>query len=106
MIPCLADLLGPRIYRLRNERRMNHEFNEEERRTKLGTVLERELPDRLLSNLGRKDTPQKSKDVATAFNKHVLEIEAALGLLARARLVQYRPIERVYGAGSHWTPKS
>jgi hypothetical protein len=27
-----------------------------------------------------RDAPQKSKDIATAFNKHVLEVEAALDL--------------------------
>jgi hypothetical protein len=72
---------------------VNLEFTEDERRTKWGTVLDRELPGKLFAYLREAGTPLRTKDIASAFANNVLEVEAALDLLAAAKLVSYIPIE-------------
>jgi hypothetical protein len=61
--------------------------------------MDRDLQARLLEYLWGCVTPQRSKDIASAFKKHVVEVEQHLDLLAEGKLVQYKPIE---GAAWGW----
>ena len=78
---------------------MNPETSAQGAETKWGMPVDRDLQARLLEYLRGCVTPQRSKDIASAFKKHAVEVEQHLDLMAEAKLVQYRPIE---GAAWGW----
>jgi hypothetical protein len=78
---------------------MNPDINGQEEQTRWGIPVDWDLQTRLLECLRGCVTPQRSKDIASAFKKHVFEVEEHLDILAESKLVQYRPIE---GAAWGW----
>jgi hypothetical protein len=78
---------------------MNPDISGQEGLTRWGIPVDRDLQAGLLEHLRGCVTPQGSKDIASAFKRHVVEVEQHLDLLAEAKLVQYRQIE---GAAWGW----
>src|SRR5262249_17483846 len=83
---------------------MNPEVSGQESQTRWGIRMDRDLQAGLLEYLRGCVTPQRSKDIASAFKRHLVVVEQHLDLLAEAKLVRYRPIEGAVGLGRRSCP--